>query len=394
MLNKKSVADIDVRDKRVLVRVDFNVPRDAEGKITDDRRIEESLPTIRYLLQRNARVILVSHLGRPGGKVRDDMRMDEVARRLSQLLGDTVTKLDDCIGPSVTSAAEKMAPGAVILLENVRFHPEEEANDPEFAKKLAALAEVFVNDAFATCHRAHASTEGVARFLPAVAGFLVQKEIDVMGKALSNPDRPFVTVLGGAKVSDKLALVDNLLGKVDQLLIGGGMAYTFLKAKGYEVGKSLLDEAKVESCGAILKRADQAGKPVLLPEDVVVAAGLDATEANTVPADQIPPDQMGLDIGPKTIEKFQAAIRQAKTVAWNGPVGAFEHEPFAAGTKAVANALAQSRATTIVGGGETAEAVEQFGVASRITHVSTGGGASLEFLEGKDLPGIAALQDK
>ena len=394
-MNKKTVKDIDVKGKRVLVRVDFNVPQDEDGNITDDRRIKAALPTIQYLIGQGAKVILVSHLGRPKGKFNEKFRMNPVAGRLAELLGKPIKKLDDVIGPAVDSAVNAMQTGDVILLENVRFYKEEEENDPEFAKKLASLADVYVNDAFGTAHRAHASTEGVAHYLPAVAGFLMQKEIDYLGRALSNPNRPFVAILGGAKVKDKIPVIENLLEKVDTLLVGGGMAYTFLKAKGYEIGQSLLDAESVDLCKELLTKAQQKGVRFELPVDIVTATQLSAYASTEVmDADKIPADRMGADIGPKTREKFRNFILSAGTVVWNGPMGVFELAPFAGGTKAIAQAMADSKAVTIVGGGDSAAAVEQVGFADKMSHVSTGGGASLEFLEGKALPGVVALLDK
>jgi len=391
---KKSIRDVNPEGKRVLVRVDFNVPLDEEGRITDDRRIEASLATIRYLIERGAKTILVSHLGRPKG-VDEKLRMDAVARRLEQLLGQPVRKLDDCVGSEVEAAVQAMKPGDVILLENVRFHPEEEKNDPGFAKQLASPAEMYVNDAFGTAHRAHASTEGVTHYLsPCVAGLLMHREIEVMGAALSNPERPFVAILGGAKVSDKIPVIENLITKVGTLLLGGGMAYTFFKAQGKQIGTSLCDDESLDLCREILAKAKQAGIRLDLPSDVVVVPELKAeAPAQVVPVDKIPKDQMGVDIGPATRKAFADVILEAKTVIWNGPMGVFELEPFAAGTRAVAEAMALSNATTIVGGGDSAAALEQLGYADRMTHVSTGGGASLEFLEGKELPGVAALDD-
>ena len=393
-MNKKTVRDIDAQGKRVLVRVDFNVPQDETGAITDDTRIRAALPTIQYLIDHGAKAILVSHLGRPKG-VDEKLRMNPVAKRLSELLRKPVKKLDDCIGPDVEAAVNQMSPGDVVLLENVRFYKEEEANDPDFAKKLASLADIYVNDAFGTAHRAHASTEGVAHDLPAVAGFLMEKEIEYLGKALTNPDRPFVSILGGAKVKDKIPVIENLIEKVDVLLIGGGMAYTFLKAKGLEVGKSLLDETSIDLCKELMSKAAAKGIKFELPDDVLVADRLDpAADCKVVPVNAIPADWMGLDIGPKTIENFRAYILSAGTVVWNGPMGVFEMAPFAEGTRATAQAMADSKAATIVGGGDSAAAVEQMGFADKMSHVSTGGGASLEFLEGKALPGVVALNDK
>jgi len=392
---KKTIEDINPNGKRVLVRVDFNVPLDEQGRITDETRIAASVPTIRYLAGRGARVILVSHLGRPKG-VDEKLRMDPVAKALQQHLGQPVSKVDDCIGPKVEQAAQELRPGQVLLLENVRFHPEEESNDPKFAKALAALADIYVNDAFGTAHRAHASTAGVTDYVrPAVAGLLLTREIEVMGNALDNPARPFLALLGGAKVKDKIGVIDSLLTKVDVLLLGGGMAYTFFKAQGYEIGRSLLDEEHVEMAGELMREANEAGIRWELPTDVVVGTELsDDAEHEVVPAEEIPADRMGLDIGPDTGKRYAEAIAEAATVVWNGPVGAFEWAPFAEGTRVIAEAMAASKATTIVGGGDTAAAVEQMGFADGMTHISTGGGACLEFLEGKELPGVAVLDDK
>ena len=389
------VRDLNVSGLKVLVRVDFNVPLDENGDVTDDTRISAALPTIRLLTDRDAKVILVSHLGRPKGKRVDKFKMDRVAKRLSQLLARPVAKLDDCIGPDVEAFVSGMKPGDVVLLENVRFYGEEEKNDPEFAKRLAALADIFVNDAFGTAHRAHASTEGVARLIPGYAGLLMQKEIEMLGGVVSDPKRPFVAIMGGAKVSDKLGVIENLIRKVDSLLIGGGMVFTFLKAKGYDIGNSLLDEESLSFAREMMDLADQNGTEILLCEDVVVADKFAAdAQVRVVDVNEIPEGWMGLDIGPKTAKTFADRIAKAKTVVWNGPMGAFEMAPFAAGTMAVADAMASSQADTIVGGGDSAAAVEQFGLAEKMTHVSTGGGASLEFLEGKGLPGIAVLKDR
>lgn len=394
-MQKKSITDIDVDGKRLLVRVDFNVPLDENRKITDDTRIKAALPTIQYLIEHGAKVILVSHLGRPKGPT-DELRLDPVARRLSELLDKPIKKLDDSIGPDVEAAVKQMQPGDITLLENIRFYPEEEANDPDFAKKLASLAVIYVNDAFGTAHRAHASTEGVAHFLPvAVAGFLMQKEIDYLGKAVSNPEKPFVAILGGAKVKDKIPVIENLIERVDVLLIGGGMAYTFLKALGAEIGKSLLDESNLDLTKQLIQKAKDRGIKFELPEDVLAASELSPdAETKMVPSCAIPADWMGLDIGPQTIETFRRYVLDAGTVVWNGPMGVFEMEPFAKGTYAIAQAMAESKATTIVGGGDSAAAVEQMGFADKMSHVSTGGGASLEFLEGKALPGVVALNDR
>lgn len=388
-LDKKTVRDADVRGKRVFVRCDFNVPLE-NGEITDDRRIVEALPTIRYLLDHGASAILASHLGRPKG-VSPEFSLAPVARRLSELLGREVSLLPDSMGEVVEARVRAMTPGEVVLLENVRFYPEEEANDPAFAGALASLADVYVNDAFGTAHRAHASTEGVARILPAYAGFLIEKEIEFLGRALENPGRPFVAVLGGAKVKDKIAVIDSLLPKVDRLLIGGGMAFTFLKSRGLEIGRSLLDADSLSYAASVLSSA---GSKIMLPVDVVVARELSETAATEiVSVETIPADAIGADIGPRSAVQFADVVRQAGTVIWNGPMGVFEMKPFEAGTRAVAGALAECSGTTIVGGGDSAAAIELFGFADKVSHVSTGGGASLEFLEGKVLPGIAALQD-
>ncbi|NLN26610.1 MAG: phosphoglycerate kinase [Firmicutes bacterium] len=388
------LTDLDVKGKRVLVRVDFNVPLDEARHITDDTRIRAALPTIEHLLNEGAAVILMSHLGRPKG-VDDALRLDPVATRLSELLGRPVKKVDDCVGPEVEAAARELGPGEVLLLENLRFYKEETANDPEFARRLASIADVYVNDAFGAAHRAHASTAGVADYLPAAAGLLLARELDVLGGALENPERPFVAILGGAKVSDKIGVITNLLTKVDALLIGGGMAYTFLKAKGYEVGKSLLDAERIELAKELMAEAEKRGVRLLLPVDVVIADDF-SEDASTreVDVDSIPADWEALDIGPKTCQLFAEEVAKAKTIVWNGPMGVFEMAPFAHGTRAVAEALAASKGTTIIGGGDSAAAVQQFGLAERMTHISTGGGASLEFLEGKVLPGVAALAPK
>lgn len=386
---KKTVKDAAVTGKRVLVRCDFNVPME-NGVITDDRRIEGALPTIRHLVAQGARVILASHLGRPKG-VTLEFTLAPVAERLTAMLGQPVELLPDCVGDEVSAKTLALADGQVCLLENVRFHPEEEANDPEFARQLASLADIYVNDAFGTAHRAHASTEGVAHHLPAYAGFLIEKELAYLGGALENPKRPFVAILGGAKVKDKITVIDQLLPKVDTLLIGGGMAFTFLKAMGKEIGKSLLDASNLDYAKKVLE--ENPGK-ILIPTDTVVATELSPTAATSVVSvDAIPADTLGADIGPDTIRLFRDKVLEAGTVIWNGPMGVFEMAPFAEGTKAIAQAMADSNATTIVGGGDSAAAVEEFGYADKVSHVSTGGGASLEFLEGKVLPGIAALLD-
>ena len=395
LYNKKSVEDIDVAGKKVLVRCDFNVPQDADKNITNDKRIRESLPTIRYLLDHNAKVILCSHLGRPKGQVNPKYSLAPVAARLSELLGINVVMANDVVGEDAQAKAAALKEGEVLLLENVRYHAEEEKNVPEFAKALADLAEIYVNDAFGTAHRAHASTAGVADYLPAVCGYLIKKEIGVMGDALTTPVRPFVAILGGAKVSDKIGVINNLLEKVDTLIIGGGMAYTFVKAAGGSIGNSLCEEDKLEYAAEMLKKAEAKGVNFLLPIDTIAADKFDA-EANTqlVPTNAIPDGWMGLDIGEKTIAQFSEVLKDAGTVVWNGPMGVFEMEKFATGTKSVASAIAESKAISIVGGGDSAAAVVQLGYADKMTHISTGGGASLEFLEGLELPGIACLLDK
>jgi phosphoglycerate kinase len=386
---------MDVSNKRVLVRVDFNVPLDEQNQITDDRRITEAMPTINYLVQNNAKVILMSHFGRPKGKFNEKYSLKPVAERLKSLVSTKVTLAADVIGDKVSQAVESLQPGEILLLENVRFYEQEEKNDPEFAKSLAALGEIYVNDAFGTSHRAHASTAGVANYLPSAIGFLVKKEIDIMGKALVKPDRPFIAILGGAKVSDKIGVIENLLDKVDTLLIGGGMAFTFYKAMGYEIGKSILEADKVDLAAEILKKAKLKNVSLMLPVDIVVAPEFNKDAAyQTVAADKIPADQMGLDIGEKSQMQFAAVIEAAKTVVWNGPMGVFEMPNFAKGTFALAEAMSKCSGTTIVGGGDSAAAVEQLGFADKITHISTGGGASLEFLEGKVLPGIDIINNK
>lgn len=435
MYNKKTIEDVEVKGKKVLVRCDFNVPL-KDGKITSDKRIVAALPTIEYLLNHGAKVILCSHMGKPHAIFTEGFGLDKkekkkiealpeaeqaaakaellekakkndpvkftlkpVADRLNELLGGKVAFAGDIIGEDAKAKVAALKEGEAVLLENVRFDARETKNDPEFAKELASLAEVYVNDAFGTAHRAHASTAGVAAYLPAVCGYLIQKEISIMGKALSNPERPFVAILGGAKVSDKLNVINNLLTKVDTLIIGGGMAYTFLAAKGYSVGTSLLDSEKIDYCKDMMKKAEEKGVKLLLPVDTTIAKEfpdpIDApVETKVVPSNEIPADWMGLDIGTKTMELYADAAKSAKTVVWNGPMGVFENPILAKGTIAVAKALAESQATTIVGGGDSAAACEQLGFADKITHISTGGGASLEFLEGLELPGIACLEDK
>jgi phosphoglycerate kinase len=394
-MSKKTVEDIKVTGKKVLVRVDFNVPMDDENHITDENRIVGALPTIRYLVSHNAKVILCSHMGRPKGEFNKKYSLAPVAARLSELLGQPVAMAADVIGPGAEAAVAALKDGQVAMLENLRFHKEEEKNDPEFARKLAAFADVYVNDAFGTAHRAHASTEGVAHYLPAVSGFLIEKELRFMGGALENPVRPFVAILGGAKVSDKIGVINNLIDKVDTLLIGGGMAYTFQKALGAEIGKSLLEADKVDLARELMDKAAKKGVKLLLPLDTVAAETFaNDAKAVTVDAMHIPEGWMGLDIGPKTCQLFAGVIKSAKTVIWNGPMGVFEFPNFAVGTGAVAQAMAESDAITIVGGGDSAAAVAQMGYADKISHISTGGGASLEFLEGLVLPGVAAINDK
>ncbi len=395
-MNKKTVKDIDVNGKKVLVRCDFNVPIDSEtGKITDNRRIRAALPTIQYLLDHNAKVILCSHLGRPKGEFNLKYSLKPVAEELSKLLNKDVKLAKDVIGESAKGLTSNMKEGDIVLLENVRFHKEEEQNDPEYSKALASMAEIYVNDAFGTAHRAHSSTTGVADYLPAVSGFLIEKELEFLGGALENPKHPFVAILGGAKVSDKIGVIENLLDKVDTLIIGGGMAYTFYKAQGHHIGTSICEEDKLDLAKSILEKAQEKGVKLLLPVDNHVSSEYSNNgEEKMVDSTEIPDGFMGLDIGPKTIEKFEEAVKDAKTVVWNGPLGVCEFDKFATGTKAVATMLSKLDAITIIGGGDSAAAIEKLGLADKMTHISTGGGASLEFLEGKTLPGIACLQDK
>jgi phosphoglycerate kinase len=395
-MNKKTVKDIDVNGKKVLVRCDFNVPIDSEtGKITDNRRIRAALPTIQYLLDHNAKVILCSHLGRPKGEFNLKYSLKPVAEELSKLLNKDVKLAKDVIGESAKELTSNMKEGDIVLLENVRFHKEEEQNDPEYSKALASMAEIYVNDAFGTAHRAHSSTTGVADYLPAVSGFLIEKELEFLGGALENPKHPFVAILGGAKVSDKIGVIENLLDKVDTLIIGGGMAYTFYKAQGHHIGTSICEEDKLDLAKSILEKAQEKGVKLLLPVDNHVSSEYSNNgEEKMVDSTEIPDGFMGLDIGPKTIEKFEEAVKDAKTVVWNGPLGVCEFDKFATGTKAVATMLSKLDAITIIGGGDSAAAIEKLGLADKMTHISTGGGASLEFLEGKTLPGIACLQDK
>ena len=395
-MNKKTVRDIDLKNKKVLVRCDFNVPMDENRNITDNRRIVAALPTIQYLLEQNCKIILMSHLGRPKGEFKPEFSLAPVAKELSKLLGKEVIMAKDVIGEDAENKANNLKDGEILLLENVRFHREETDNDPEFAKKLASYAEIFVNDAFGTAHRAHASTEGVTKFLPAVSGFLIEKELEFLGNALENPKRPFVAILGGAKVSDKIGVIDSLLEKVDTLMIGGGMAYTFFKAQGYEVGNSLCEVDKCDLALELIEKAKNKGVKMLLPVDTKVGKEFKPdTESKTVAWTEIPEGWEGFDIGEKTIAMFEKELDNAKTVIWNGPVGLFEFDQFAIGTNAIAQKLATlSDAVTIIGGGDSAAAVEKAGLANKMSHVSTGGGASLEFLEGKKLPGIEALMDK
>jgi 3-phosphoglycerate kinase len=394
--NKKSVQDIDVNGKKVLLRCDFNVPLDKEtGEITDNKRIIAALPTIKYLLENNAAVIACSHLGRPKGEFKPELSLAPVAARLSELLGVPVTLAKDVIGEDAKAKAAALKPGEIMLLENVRYHKEETKNDPDFAKELASMAEIYVSDAFGTVHRAHATTEGVSHYLPAVCGFLVEKELQVLGGALDDPKRPFVAILGGSKVSDKLGVISNLLEKADALLIGGGMAYTFIKAQGGTIGKSLCEDDKLDYALEMIEKAKQNGVKLLLPVDTVAGAEFSAdAEPVIVETMAIPDDLMGMDIGPKTREEYANEVKNAATVVWNGPMGVFEFDNYANGTIAVAKALAESDAFSIIGGGDSAAAAKKFGLADQISHISTGGGASLEFLEGKELPGVACLLDK
>lgn len=391
---KKTLKDFNFKGKKTLVRVDFNVPL-AEGKITDDTRIRAALPTIEYLTRQGARVILMSHLGRPKGQVVDSLRLDPVAEQLANLLNQEVSKVDKCVGKGVKETVAKLRDGEVLVLENTRFYPEEKANDPEFSKKLAELADVFVSDAFGAAHRAHASTVGVTAYLPSVAGFLMQRELDALGQVMENPEKPFVAILGGAKVSDKIGVIRNLLNKVDYLLVGGGIANTLLAASGYEMGESLVEEDKLDLAKELIQEAQESGTELVLPTDLVIADQF-SNQANyrVVPVDQIPEDWQSLDSGgPETLQRYTGIIKQAKTVIWNGPIGVFEMDIFAKGTNTIAAVLAESNATTIIGGGDSAAAVKKAGLADKMTHISTGGGASLMFMEGKPLPGVIALDD-
>ena len=394
MKEKQTMSDVTLKGKRVFCRVDFNVPVE-DGAITDDTRIRAALPTIQYLIEQGAKVILASHMGRPKGEVKEELRLTKVGEHLAKLLNKPVTKLDESIGEQVEQAISHMNEGDIVLLENVRFHAGEEKNDPELAKAFASLADVYVNDAFGAAHRAHATTEGIAKLLPAVSGLLMSKELDVLGKALTTPERPFTAIIGGAKVKDKIGVIDHLLDKVDNILIGGGLSYTFTKAQGHEIGTSLLEEDKIDLAKSFIEKAKEKGVNFYLPIDVVVADEF-SKDANTkvVPVDQIPSDWMGLDIGPETVKLYDQVIKDSKLIIWNGPMGVFEMDAFANGTKGVATAMAETAGYTIIGGGDSAAAVEKFDVADKMDHISTGGGASLEFMEGKDLPGVSALNDK
>ena len=393
-MDKKSIKDIDIRGKRVLMRVDFNVPLDGKLRITDDTRIKGALPTIKYALEQNAKLILMSHLDRPKGKIVESLRLRPVALRLSELLGKKVRALNDCIGPEVKAASASLKEGEVLLLENTRFHKEEKDNAPAFAKELASLGEIYISDAFGSVHRAHASTVGVAGYLPAAAGFLLEKEIEFLSKVTDSPDKPLALILGGAKVSDKIGVINNILDKADTILIGGGMAYTFLKAKGKDIGSSKLEADKLDLAKEILSNAVSSGVEILLPSDHIAADAFSASANSKVVGEDIPEGWMGLDVGPETTENFISALKGARTVVWNGPLGVCEWEPFSQASRKLARFLSASSATTIIGGGDTAAAVAKFGLSDKMSHVSTGGGASLEFLEGKTLPGIAVLQDK
>ena len=394
-MEKKSIKDISVSNKKVFIRVDYNVPMDKEGNITEDTRIRATLPTLQYLLDQDAAIIIASHLGRPKGVVVPELSLVPVAKRLSALLGKEIAVAPDCVGPAVEQMAHQLHPGQILMLENLRFHKAEEKNDPVFSKQLASLADIAVNDAFGVSHRAHASVEGITKFLPTVAGLLMEKEIIFLGQTVANPVHPFVAIIGGAKVSDKIGVIENLLKKVDTLIIGGGMANTFLAAEGYNIGKSLLEADKVDLARTLIKTAQQGGVKLLLPTDVVIADKFAADAQHKVVAvNAIDKEWMALDIGPKTGAVYAAALKDAKTVVWNGPMGVFEMDAFANGTETVAKAVAASGATSIVGGGDSIAALEKTGLSDKITHISTGGGASLEFLEGKVLPGIAALADK
>ena len=394
-MNKKTIRDIDLENKKVLIRCDFNVPMDENKNITDNARIVAALPTIKYLLENNCAIILCSHLGRPKGEFKPEFSLKPVAKELSKLLNKEVIMANDVIGEDAKKKADELRNGEIMLLENVRFHREETDNDPEFSKQLASLAEIYVNDAFGAAHRAHSSTAGVAQYLPAVAGFLIEKELKFLGNALNNPERPFIAILGGAKVSDKIGVIDNLLEKVDTLMIGGGMAYTFFKAQGYEVGKSLCELDKLDLAKELMEKAKNKGVKLMLPADTKIGKEFDInTESKTVKCTEIPADWEGFDIGEEAIKQFSEELRKAKTVVWNGPLGLFEFPQFAVGTNSIAKVLSEIDATTIIGGGDSAAAVKKAGLQDKMTHISTGGGASLEFLEGKKLPGIECLMDK
>ena len=394
-MNKKTIRDIDLENKKVLIRCDFNVPMDENKNITDNARIVAALPTIKYLLENNCAIILCSHLGRPKGEFKPEFSLKPVAKELSKLLNKEVIMANDVIGEDAKKKADELRNGEIMLLENVRFHREETDNDPEFSKQLASLAEIYINDAFGAAHRAHSSTAGVAQYLPAVAGFLIEKELKFLGNALNNPERPFVAILGGAKVSDKIGVIDNLLEKVDTLIIGGGMAYTFFKAQGYEVGKSLCELDKLDLAKELMEKAKNKGVKLMLPADTKIGKEFDInTESKTVKCTEIPADWEGFDIGEEAIKQFSEELRKAKTVVWNGPLGLFEFPQFAVGTNSIAKVLSEIDATTIIGGGDSAAAVKKAGLQDKMTHISTGGGASLEFLEGKKLPGIECLMDK
>ncbi|TCS95721.1 phosphoglycerate kinase [Hazenella coriacea] len=394
-MNKKSIKDVDVRGKRVFCRVDFNVPME-NGAITDDTRIRAALPTIQYLIEQGAKVILASHLGRPKGKVVEEMRLTPVAIRLAEYIGKPVTKVDQVVGAEVEAKVSEMNDGDVLLLENVRFEAGEEKNDPELARAFANLADVYVNDAFGAAHRAHATTAGIAQYLPAVSGFLMNKELETLSRALNHPKRPFTAIIGGAKVKDKIGVIENLLNKVDNLIIGGGLAYTFVRAQGYGIGTSLFEADKEELAKRFIEEAEEKGVRLYLPIDAVIANEFSAepSRVETVDIDQIPEDMKALDIGPKTKELFADIVKSSQLVIWNGPMGVFEFDQFAEGTNEVAKALAESEAFSIVGGGDSAAAIEKAGLAAEVDHISTGGGASLELLEGKELPGVAVLNDK